>query len=79
MHTNLFIEGLNLMALGIGFVACFLVFLIFAVKAMSYSLSYFHVEPTPSPKGRAHANKPSTDDKQLIAVIAAAIHHKKIK
>ncbi|MDN4732356.1 OadG family transporter subunit [Vibrio parahaemolyticus] len=47
MEVNLFAEGLNLMTLGMGFVFTFLVFLVFAVKAMSRFLGRFHVEPTP--------------------------------
>ncbi|WP_196356287.1 OadG family protein, partial [Vibrio harveyi] len=50
MEVNLFAEGLNLMTLGMGFVFTFLVFLVFAVKAMSRFLGRFHVEPTPPPQ-----------------------------
>ncbi|HCE3685955.1 TPA: OadG family protein [Vibrio parahaemolyticus] len=79
MEVNLFAEGLNLMTLGMGFVFIFLVFLVFSVKTMSHFLGRFHVEPTPPPQKKVCTAKPSNDDNQLVAVIAAAIHHQKIK
>ncbi len=76
MNTDLFTEGLNLMSLGMGFVFTFLVFLVFAVKAMSHFLGRFQTEPTPKPQRTAPA--PQKDD-HVIAVIAAAIHHQKVQ
>ncbi|MCG9706126.1 OadG family protein [Photobacterium damselae] len=79
MEVNLFAEGLNLMTLGMGFVFTFLVFLVFAIKAMSRFLGRFHVAPTSLPPKKVCVAKPSSDDNQLVAVIAAAIYHQKIK
>ncbi len=77
MQVNLFSEGLNLMCLGMGFVFIFLVFLVFAVQAMSALLTRCFPAPAPlnaAPKSPAGAHS----DEQLVAVIAAALHHQKI-
>ncbi|CAH0530852.1 oxaloacetate decarboxylase gamma chain [Allocatenococcus thiocycli] len=76
MEVNLFTEGLNLMTLGMGFVFTFLVFLVFAVKAMSNFLVRFETTTSPQPKNVAPTPK---TDHHLVAVIAAAIHHKKVQ
>ncbi len=80
MQSNLFSEGLNLMTLGMGFVFIFLVFLVFAVTAMSNLIARWfpHVEPTPA---TSTATPPTSaqQDNQLVAVLAAAVHHKRIQ
>ncbi len=78
MQVNLFSEGLNLLFLGMGFVFIFLVFLVFAVRAMSNLLTRWFPEPPPvtaTPKPAA----PHNNDNQVVAVITAAIHHRKIQ
>ncbi|MFB9133842.1 OadG family protein [Vibrio olivae] len=80
MQSNLFSEGLNLMTLGMGFVFIFLVFLVFAVTAMSNLIARWfpHVEPT-SATSTATPPTSAQQDNQLVAVLAAAVHHKRIQ
>lgn len=80
MQSNLFSEGLNLMTLGMGFVFIFLVFLVFAVTAMSNLIARWFPEPEPKPATKSVTPPPSAQqDNQLVAVLAAAIHHKRIQ
>ncbi|SHO55184.1 OadG family protein [Vibrio quintilis] len=80
MDTNLFAEGLNLLVLGMGFVFTFLVFLVFAMKAMSGMLGRYQPVPATSPASAGSRKKaqPKANDEQLVAVLAAAVHHKKM-
>lgn len=85
MEVNLFEEGINLMTLGMGFVFIFLLFLVFAVTAMSRLLtSCTSADSTSPPKQIINptviAPVIETDSNdQLIAVMVAAIHHKIIQ
>jgi len=80
MQTNFFYEGLNLMTLGMGFVFIFLVFLVWAVTVMSNLLAKWFPEQEPQPVTKRAPQTPSAQqDAQLVAVMAAAIHHKKIQ
>ncbi|WP_319534956.1 OadG family transporter subunit [uncultured Vibrio sp.] len=80
MQSNLFSEGLNLMTLGMGFVFIFLVFLVFAVNAMSKLIARWFPEPEAKPATKTVTPPPSVQqDNQLVAVLAAAVHHKRIQ
>ena len=75
-ETSLFMEGINLLTLGMGFVFIFLVFLVFATTGMSRVITRFAPPPV-APKAKTKpvvAPKPAQDD-QLIAVLTAAVHH----
>ena len=77
-ETSLFMEGINLLTLGMGFVFIFLIFLVYATTGMSRVITRFAPPPT-APKAKAKskpvvAPKPAQDD-QLIAVLTAAVHH----
>jgi len=69
METNLILEGLKFMALGMGTVFLFLIVLIILMNAMSKIIhKYFpevQVPQTPAPQ----------DNKKVIAAISAAISH----
>ncbi|MGF1765367.1 OadG family protein [Aliivibrio kagoshimensis] len=75
-QSSLFLEGVNLMMLGMGFVATFLTLLVGATTVMSRVAQRFvvPVEPKPSLK---QPKTQSTDDTTLVAVLTAAIHHHK--
>ncbi|UXI02388.1 OadG family protein [Photobacterium sp. TY1-4] len=78
MEQHLFAEGLNLLMLGMGFVMVFLVFLIFATTMLSQAVARFAPPPViPKPKRTPQPASAQTNE-QLVAVMAAAIHHKKI-
>ncbi len=80
MQTNLFSEGLNLMTLGMGFVFIFLVFLVWAVTVMSNLLTrWFPQQELKPAKKSAPKTTSAQQDTQLVAVMAAAIHHKRIQ
>lgn len=81
MQTDLFSEGVNLMTLGMGFVFSFLVFLVWAVTFMSNLLTRWFPEQEPQPVAKRATQTPSSQqqDAELVAVMAAAIHHKRIQ
>lgn len=78
MEQHLFSEGLNLLMLGMGFVMVFLVFLIFATTVLSRIVTRFAPPPVAPKKKRTPQPASAQTDTQLVAVMAAAIHHTKI-
>lgn len=75
---SLFLEGIDLLILGMGFVICFLALLILATTLMSKIASRYAVFPEPK-KAKAKKIKQEVNS-QLIAVISASInHHNKTK
>ncbi|ENM5916811.1 OadG family protein [Vibrio mimicus] len=79
--TSLFLEGINLMTLGMGFVFIFLIFLVFTTRAMSQLIVRFAPPemPAKTTSKKAPANKAKTNQNQgeLLAVLTAAVHHHK--
>ena len=78
METNLVVEGLKFMTLGMGTVFVFLAIMIVMMNIMSSLLHRFFPEPKPNLDA---VNKPadnSATNKKVIAAITAAItHHRK--
>ncbi len=80
METNLVIEGLKFMVLGMGTVLIFLVVLIGLMNLQTKIIHRFFPEPkgapdtsTPPPSGQPK------DTKKIVAAISAAImHHHKV-
>lgn len=74
-ESELFIEGINLMFAGMGFVMIFLILLIFAIMAMSKIINHFTPPPiaTPSPVKQTTTNNDL--DRLRPAIIAAVLHH----
>jgi len=73
METNLIMEGLKFMVLGMGTVFAFLTIMIIVVNIMSYIVNRFFPEPQASDEPSSSANK--TDNKKVVAAITAAITH----
>ena len=72
METNLVLESVKFMALGMGAVFLFLTIMIFCMNVMSAFIHRFFPEPKPS----AHAPQADqTDKKKIVAAITAAIMH----
>jgi oxaloacetate decarboxylase gamma subunit len=73
-------DGLNLMLYGMGFVFTFLTLLVFSTKGMSALINRWFVTPDPAIVKIGTAGpglRPAqlaSDDKQLIAVLTAAVH-----
>ena len=74
MDTNLVVEGLKFMALGMATVFSFLIILILVMNAMSAIVRKFFPEPQPNVKASQAETK---DNKKIIAAISAAITHYK--
>jgi oxaloacetate decarboxylase gamma subunit len=73
METNLVIEGVKFMFLGMGTVFTFLIIMILFMNLMSYVIHKFFPEPQPSADTQqAGAQK---DNKKIVAAITAAIAH----
>ena len=74
METNLVIEGVKFMFLGMGTVFTFLVIMILCMNAMSKIIHRFFPEPQSSAEATQQAGAPK-DNKKIIAAITAAIAH----
>ncbi len=78
METNLVIEGLKFMVLGMGTVLIFLVVLIVLMNVQAKIIERFFPEPKGAPN--TSSAPPSTqqkDTKKIVAAISAAIMHHK--
>ncbi len=72
METNLVVEGLKFMALGMGTVFSFLIILIAVMYTMSAIVHKFFPEPQPNLDAPQAGVQ---DNKKVIAAISAAITH----
>jgi len=80
--TDLLMEGVELMLIGIGCVYLFLTLLVYAIRGMSVLIARFAPEPhpvasAPSPRPQTTASADVSPD--LIAAIQAAIHQHRSK
>lgn len=79
--TSLFIEGINLMTLGMGFVFIFLIVLVLTTRTMSYLVVRFSPPEisVDTINKKTPIKKPSGNQNQgeLLAVLTAAVHHHK--
>ena len=73
METNLVMEGVKFMFLGMGTVFAFLIIMIMFMYLMSYTIHRFFPEPHPSAETNASGAK--QDNKKIVAAITAAITH----
>jgi len=73
METNLVLEGVKFMILGMGTVFVFLVIMIACMNLMSSIINKFFPEPQPSVGGASNENK--QDKKKIVAAITAAIKY----
>jgi oxaloacetate decarboxylase gamma subunit len=72
METNLILEGLKFMGLGMGTVFVFLIIMIFFMNMMSSIIDKFFPEPKASEEPSVSAQQ---DNKKIVAAITAAIKH----
>ncbi len=78
METNLVIEGLKFMVLGMGTVLIFLVVLIVLMNLQTKIIERFFPEPKGAPDTpNASPGTPQKDTKKIVAAISAAIMHHK--
>ncbi len=78
METNLVIEGLKFMVLGMGTVLIFLVVLIALMNLQTKIIERFFPEPKGAPDTpSAPPSTPQKDTKKIVAAISAAIMHHK--
>lgn len=74
-EKELFLEGVNLMMSGMGFVMVFLLLLIGAIDIMSKFINRFLSSPDPEPVKPQAVAAPQDDLERLRPVIVAAIAH----
>lgn len=78
--NDLFMQGVELMILGMGFVFVFLVLLVFFMVFMSFIVNKYLPEPIPVPqaqkKPKSSIKKSTNDDAMVAALTAVSIHHK---
>jgi len=72
METNLVLEGIKFMGLGMGTVFAFLVIMILCMNIMSVIIDKYFPEPR---AGVKTANSAPKDNKKIVAAITAAIKH----
>ncbi|NQZ48647.1 MAG: OadG family protein [Moritella sp.] len=72
-QVSLFAEGINLLILGVGFVASFLTLLVGATMLLSSIAQKFVVIPVAAAPKPVQPAQP--DQTELICAISAAIHH----
>lgn len=72
METNLIIEGVKFMGLGMGTVFVFLLIMIGCMNLMAAIIDKFFPQPQTSVKSPTSAPK---DNKKVVAAITAAIKH----
>ncbi len=70
------LEGVTLMALGMGFVFCFLTLLVGAIRLLAATAGRFVPAPV-APKATPIPSEPASDDSMVAAISAALHHHKK--
>ena len=73
METNLVLEGIKFMGLGMGTVFVFLIIMIVCMNIMSTIIDKYFPEPKASAKSSTSA--PKNDNKKIVAAISAAIQH----
>ncbi|WP_457749701.1 OadG family protein [Sulfurimonas sp.] len=73
METNLVMEGVKFMFLGMGTVFVFLIIMIFSVNLMSLLIHKFFPEPHVSQENASGSTQ--QDNKKIVAAITAAIAH----
>ncbi|MBA3026969.1 MAG: pyruvate carboxylase [Sulfurimonas sp.] len=71
-ETNLVVEGVKFMFLGMGAVFLFLTLMIVTMNIMSYIIHKFFPEPQKSVTSNVETQK---DNKKIVAAITAAIAH----
>lgn len=76
---NLISEGLSLMVYGMGFVFVFLTLLVVATNFMSKMVTKYFPEPLPVPKAKPAVQAAANKNDDVLAVIAAAVHHHRSK
>jgi oxaloacetate decarboxylase gamma subunit len=74
METNLVMEGVKFMFLGMGTVFIFLIIMIVFMNLMSYIVHKFFPEPQPSLETQQTGVK-KDNNKKIVAAITAAIKH----
>ena len=73
--TNIMMEGVNLMLMGMGFVFAFLTLLVLATTLMSKTILRFSKpEPIIAPTKKPVASAAQGHNPDIIAAISAAIH-----
>jgi oxaloacetate decarboxylase gamma subunit len=78
MSPTLMEQGLEIMLFGMGTVAAFLTLLVIAMTAMSWLLMRLYPESVPEQTPADEGAAP--DDRELHAVIAAALHrHRQLR
>jgi len=75
METNLVMEGIKFMFLGMGTVFAFLIIMIMCMNAMSKIIHKFFPEPQSSATAQTTTGAQQQDNKKVVAAITAAIAH----
>jgi oxaloacetate decarboxylase gamma subunit len=73
VDTNLVLQGVELMLLGMGIVFGFLTLLVFTLRGMSLLADRLDVGDMAQPGAAAATPVDLSDDRQLVAVISAAV------
>lgn len=77
METNVLLEAIKFMVLGMGVVFIFLTIMVYAIKIQAVLIAKFFPVKEKPPVAKPHATHTSTSvsTAQKVAAITAAIHH----
>lgn len=77
--TELVLQGINLMFVGMGFVLTFLFVLIFAITLISKVVTRYFPESAPMVAAKPIQVSPETSDIELLkpVIVAAIAHHRR--
>lgn len=77
--TELVLQGINLMLVGMGFVITFLFALIFAITLISKVVTRYFPEVSPAVAAKSAQPAPAVNDIELLrpVIIAAIAHHRR--
>lgn len=75
METNLVLEGLKFMVLGMGTVFIFLVLMIVMMNIMSKIIHKYFPEPVEAPSAPKAAPVEVKNNNKIAAIAAAIMHH----
>lgn len=77
METNLVIEGLKFMVLGMGIVFTFLIFLVYVLKLQAKLVTKYFPDKEQPKQTQTSTATPKKNKKKIAAAIAAAIAYDK--
>ena len=78
METNLIVEAVKFMVLGMGIVFAFLIIMVYALKFQAKIIGKYFPEKKASP-AKSQTTTTNNNTTKIAAIVAAVQHHKNLK